>query len=251
MDDRHVERPTSDVTAAELVAQLRETRHRTRRLTENLSSNEMMGLRLDIVNPVLWEIGHVAWLHEYWTLRHAHGRAPLIERGDRLWDSSAVTHATRWQLDLPDRAGTFGYLADVLARQEDTLGGSVDNDTRYFYERAIRHEDMSRRYHIRARHCHMRARGTRRGEASRRGRPPRRCRGAGWDMATVLSRQRRIRVRPREMGARDRGSAVPNGAACACCFHQLIRGRGVVSLGRAAPAERNRMGGRRHRRADA
>ena len=49
--------------------------------------------------------------------------APLIERGDRLWDSSNVPHATRWQLDLPDRAGTFGYMADVLARQEDRLGG--------------------------------------------------------------------------------------------------------------------------------
>lgn len=101
-----------------------------------------MGPRLDIVNPVLWEIGHVGWFHEYWTLRHVHGRAPLIERGDRLWDSSNVPHATRWQLDLPDRAGTFGYLADVLARQEDRLAGSVDEDARYFYELAIRHEDM-------------------------------------------------------------------------------------------------------------
>ena len=75
-------------------------------------------------------------------LAHAHGQAPLIERGDRLWDSSNVPHATRWQLDLPDRAGTFGYMADVLARQEEQLGGSVDDEARYFYELAIRHEDM-------------------------------------------------------------------------------------------------------------
>lgn len=101
-----------------------------------------MGPRLDIVNPMLWEIGHVSWFHEYWTLRHAHGRAPLLERGDRLWDSSAVPHATRWQLDLPDRAGTFGYMADVLARQEDMLGGALSDDARYFYELSIRHEDM-------------------------------------------------------------------------------------------------------------
>ena len=101
-----------------------------------------MGPRLDIVNPVLWEIGHIGWFHEYWTLRHAHGRAPLIERGDRLWDSSAVAHATRWQLDLPDRAGTYRYLADVLARQEGLVGGALDEEARYFYELAIRHEDM-------------------------------------------------------------------------------------------------------------
>jgi iron(II)-dependent oxidoreductase len=138
----HADRPTSGASAAELVAQLRETRLRTRRLTEDLSWMQLMGPRLDIVNPVLWEIGHVGWFHEYWTLRHAHGRMPLIERGDRLWDSSAVPHVTRWQLDLPDRAGTFGYMADVLARQEELLGGMVDGGTRYFYELAIRHEDM-------------------------------------------------------------------------------------------------------------
>lgn len=142
MDQAHAQRPTSGASAAQLVAQLREARHRTRRLTEELSSIELMGPQLDIVNPVLWEIGHVGWFHEFWTLRHAHGRVPLIECGDRLWDSSNVPHATRWQLDLPDRAGTFGYMADVLARQEDLLGGTLDQDARYFYELAIRHEDM-------------------------------------------------------------------------------------------------------------
>jgi iron(II)-dependent oxidoreductase len=131
MDQAHAQRPTSGASAAELVAQLREVRHRIRRLTEDLSSSELLGPRLDIVNPVLWEIGHVGWFHEYW-----------IERGDRLWDSSNVAHATRWQLDLPDRAGTFGYMADVLARQEDLLGGTIDDGARYFYELAIRHEDM-------------------------------------------------------------------------------------------------------------
>jgi hypothetical protein len=101
-----------------------------------------MGPRLEVVNPVLWEIGHVGWFHEYWTLRHAHGRAPLIERGDSLWDSSAVPHATRWQLDLPDRTGTYRYMSDVLTCQEERLAGAVDDGARYFYELAIRHEDM-------------------------------------------------------------------------------------------------------------
>ena len=71
MDHRPADRPTSGASAAELVAQLREARHRTRRLTEDLSSAELMGPRLDIVNPVLWEIGHIGWFHEFWTLRHA------------------------------------------------------------------------------------------------------------------------------------------------------------------------------------
>src|SRR6478736_9336918 len=87
MDNPPARRPTSGASAAELVAQLREARHRTRRLTEDLSSTELMGQKLEIVNPTLWELGHIAWFHEYWTLRQAAGRAPLIERGDRLWDS--------------------------------------------------------------------------------------------------------------------------------------------------------------------
>lgn len=141
MDHGQAHRPTSGASAAELGAQLREARLRTRRLTEDLASTELLGRHLDIVNPILWEIGHIAWFHEYWTLRHVAGRAPLIERADRLWDSSAVPHATRWQLDLPDRAGTFAYMADVLAWQEQLLD-SADEDARYFYELAIRHEDM-------------------------------------------------------------------------------------------------------------
>ena len=101
-----------------------------------------MGPMLPIVNPVLWEIGHVGWFHEYWTLRSAHGEAPILERADRLWNSSEVAHATRWKLDLPDRDGVFGYMKDVLGRQLDRLGRGIDGGARYFYELAIRHEDM-------------------------------------------------------------------------------------------------------------
>ena len=101
-----------------------------------------MGPYREIVNPILWELGHIAWFHEFWTLRHAACQAPSIERGDRLWDSSNVAHKTRWHLDLPDRAGIYGYMADVLARQENRLGGSLDDVTRYFYDLSIRHEDM-------------------------------------------------------------------------------------------------------------
>ena len=141
--DGPVDRPTSGASAAELAAQLHDVRGRLLAVTEDLSSDQLMGPKLAIVNPVRWEIGHVAWFHEYWTLRHSHGQAPLIERADRLWDSSNVAHGTRWDLDLPDRRGTLAYLADVLRRQEDHLArGDVGGDARYFYELAIRHEDM-------------------------------------------------------------------------------------------------------------
>ena len=142
MNETLIDRPTSVATADELATQLRDVRSRTRRLTEDLSSDQLMGPMLPIVNPVLWEIGHVGWFHEYWTLRHAHGEAPLLDRADLLWNSSTVAHATRWDLDLPDRDGVFAYMADVLERQLDRLGSGVEAATRYFYELSIRHEDM-------------------------------------------------------------------------------------------------------------
>ena len=143
MDQIVLERPTSGASPAELASQLRETRARTHGLTDDLSSEQLMGAKLDIVNPVLWEIGHVGWFHEYWTLRHSHGRAPLIDRADDLWNSSTVAHDTRWSLDLPARNDTFGYLADVLERQCDQLGrAAFPERAHYFYDLAIRHEDM-------------------------------------------------------------------------------------------------------------
>ncbi|MBV8286938.1 MAG: SUMF1/EgtB/PvdO family nonheme iron enzyme, partial [Hyphomicrobiales bacterium] len=142
MNEDLVYRPTSAATADELAAQLCNIRTCTRRVTDDLSTRQLMGPMLPIVNPILWEIGHVGWFHEYWTLRHAHGEAPILDRADRLWNSSTVAHATRWDLDLPDRNGVFGYMADVLGRQLDRLGGGIELPARYFYDLSIRHEDM-------------------------------------------------------------------------------------------------------------
>ena len=78
MNETLIHRPTSGASAEELAAQLRDARSCTCRLTDDLSTQQLMGPMLPIVNPILWEIGHVGWFHEYWTLRHAHGQAPLL-----------------------------------------------------------------------------------------------------------------------------------------------------------------------------
>src|SRR5712671_7987355 len=142
MNEALLYRPTTGVSADDLVTQLCEARGCTRRLTDDLTAQQLMGPMLPIVNPILWEIGHVGWFHEYWTLRHAHAAAPLLEGADRLWNSSTVAHDTRWTLDLPDRNGVFRYLVDVLERQIERLGRGIDPSTSYFYELSIRHEDM-------------------------------------------------------------------------------------------------------------
>lgn len=125
-----------------LAADLRQARARTLRLTQGLSAEQWMGPMLPTVNPLLWEVGHVAWFHEFWTLRHVHGEAPALARADQLWNSSAVAHATRWDLDLPDRGVVLGLLSNVLERQLARIDRGIGDPEAYFYELVIRHEDM-------------------------------------------------------------------------------------------------------------
>src|ERR1700746_1528837 len=142
MNEALIHRPTSGASAQALAAQLCDARSSTRRLTDDLSTQQLMGPMLPIVNPILWEIGHVGWFHEYWTLRHAHGEAPILDSADRLWNTSTAPTPTRWDLDCPDLNGVFGYMADVLGRQLDRLGSGIELPACYFYDLSIRHEDM-------------------------------------------------------------------------------------------------------------
>src|SRR5258708_23765610 len=105
MNEALIHRPTSGASAEELAAQLRDARSCTRRLSDDLSTQQLMGPMLPIVNPILWEIGHVGWFHEYWTLRHAHAQAPILARPAALWDPGDAPHATPCDLDLPDPCG--------------------------------------------------------------------------------------------------------------------------------------------------
>jgi iron(II)-dependent oxidoreductase len=97
-----------------------------------------MGPRLDIVNPIRWELGHIAWFQEHWVLRHG-GKGPSVRPdADALYDSMRVHHDTRWDLPLPDRRTTLAYMAEVLERTRATLPGG----DAYFGWLAAFHEDM-------------------------------------------------------------------------------------------------------------
>src|SRR5882672_12685998 len=114
---------------------------RTLELVVDLDDARWMGPRLEIVNPILWEMGHVAWFQELWTLRHARGRPPAIPGADALYDSAAVAHDTRWDLPLLARPRVLRYLAETLERSLEALGSPPD-ETGYFHRLALFHEDM-------------------------------------------------------------------------------------------------------------
>lgn len=132
------------VTPAQLIEMLAEARSRTIDLVSDLSEEQLMGPRLQIVNPPLWEIGHVAWFQEKWALRHLRGRPPISEKGDSLYDSAAIAHDTRWSLPLPNRADTIKYMSSVLEAVSESLRNepSLSQDEAYFNLLPLYHEYM-------------------------------------------------------------------------------------------------------------
>jgi len=123
------------------IASLWEARRRTLQLIQDLNDDQLIGPRLAIVNPLRWEIGHVAWFQEYWLLRHLCGREPILSNGDVLFDSAKVAHDTRWDLPLPTKAETLDYMTRVI----DDVSRYVENsdvDASYFLALVLFHEDM-------------------------------------------------------------------------------------------------------------
>ena len=106
----------------------------------------MLGPRLAIVNPPLWEIAHVAWFQEYWCLRYradADVAPSMVDDADALYNSALVAHATRWDLPLLSFAAVLRYLAAVLERVLERLAREPDNPVvRYFAELSAAHEEM-------------------------------------------------------------------------------------------------------------
>jgi len=121
-----------------VIEALKDARARTLELALDLDDAQWLGPRLAVVNPLRWELGHVAWFQERWVLRRARGAKPLRDDADALYDSMRVPHDTRWDLPLPDRRATLSYMAEVLER---VLAAPTEPDP-YFHRLALFHEDM-------------------------------------------------------------------------------------------------------------
>ena len=152
---RHADRAT-------LAAALVDARERTLRQFAAFESALGPGLRVPCtpeLNPPLWELGHIGWFADWWIARNPQlGRgvradphalrspARQATRGinaDALYDSSAIAHDRRWQLNLPDADATRADLAAGLAQTLALLFEAPDDDTGlYFFRLALFHEDM-------------------------------------------------------------------------------------------------------------
>jgi len=136
--------PLSTLAVRHVIATMREFRACLLALVSDLDDRQMIGPRLAIVNPPLWEIGHVAWTQEFWLLRHLRQEKPLLEHGDRLYNSTDVAHDTRWELLLPSREQTLGYMNEVIERCATRIERlqQLSPDEFYFYWLTTFHEGM-------------------------------------------------------------------------------------------------------------
>ena len=105
------------------------------------------------VNPVAWELGHIAWFAEFWILRGPHRQSadgfvdaalpPTIAGPDAVFDSARLAHAERWRVALPPRDELIARLDAQLAACIDAIPHAKDDDqANYFHRLALFHEDM-------------------------------------------------------------------------------------------------------------
>jgi iron(II)-dependent oxidoreductase len=127
----------------ELAAWVQDGCQRTLDLVADLEDAQLIGPLLPTVNPLLWEIGHLAWFQEKFVLRQACSQPPLLDFGDALYDSGAIPHDTRWRLVLPSRKETADYMGQVadLVAAEVTRPGATDV-VHHFARYTVHHYDM-------------------------------------------------------------------------------------------------------------
>lgn len=131
-----------DTDGRDIAGALVDARRRTLALIADLDAAQRMGPRLPTVNPLHWELGHIAWFAERWMLRRD-GAPSLRPDADALYDSIQVGHALRWDLPLPSAEATAAYLQAVLERCVARIGAATATADDHFHARyVVHHEDM-------------------------------------------------------------------------------------------------------------
>ena len=136
---------TKAISKSKLIDMLRDARQRTYELVDGLSAGQLMGPRMGTVNPLRWEIGHVAYFYEYFILRELYGEESILgnDRADALYDSINVAHDNRWDLPLLSLDDTKAYMQGVLDKLSDRLAdGLASESDSFIYQFGVFHEDM-------------------------------------------------------------------------------------------------------------
>ncbi len=134
---------THRVPADHLIEMLGDARKRTLALTRDLTGEQALGPKLNIVNPPLWEVGHVGFFHDHFALRTLYGLDYRHPDAEALYDSGGIEHDARWGLPLPDWEDTLDYLRTVQDAMIERLPDGLASEAQsYVYQLTTFHEDM-------------------------------------------------------------------------------------------------------------
>ena len=135
--------PAPSRSTEELVAEALDSVETVLALTDGLDARQQQGPMIPIVNPALWEVGHVGWFFEKWTLRNLYEASSMVAHSDALYDSAAIAHDTRWRLSFPTWEETRAFARKVAHDATGRLGqGEPDALEQYFIQLATIHTDM-------------------------------------------------------------------------------------------------------------
>jgi iron(II)-dependent oxidoreductase len=131
-------------TVTEIINMMQDARARTHELVMDLDAEQLIGPKLPTVNPIQWEIGHVAYFYEFFVSRALLGLSGVIgEKSDTLYDSINVPHALRWDLPLLNRDETLKYMAATNETLISALqNNDVSADAQFMAQFGVFHEDM-------------------------------------------------------------------------------------------------------------
>lgn len=115
----------------------------TRTIIQNLASGQEHVPQQAILNPPYWEFAHMTWFHEFWLLRKGQPENPtLFNHADRLFNSSIVAHADRWNILLPPLEILLNYNSQVYEKSKELLNKPLSVEDAYFIQLTIHHYDM-------------------------------------------------------------------------------------------------------------
>ena len=133
-----------DCDVASLRAYLNHTQSLTLALVEGLGDADWMCAPLDVVNPLRWEIGHIASFYERFLLKELNLlKKSYISNSALLYNSFVRTRCERWDTALPSPEKTLKYLHHV----HDQIAGllskpRISTHEAYLILLSIHHQSM-------------------------------------------------------------------------------------------------------------
>jgi gamma-glutamyl hercynylcysteine S-oxide synthase len=130
-------------TGQEIADRLIDTRSREWELMQDLSDEQMLGPSTRIVEPPIWELGHVGWFQDRWILQNLDKRPAVDVKADQLYDSFNIPNSARWDLYFPSRGQTFKYITGILGQIIQRLENRDPTaEEIYFYKLVLNHEEL-------------------------------------------------------------------------------------------------------------